>query len=53
VRRWWLNASVTRVLLSEYLKFLPSVAHLTVARLLGRGESSSLAEMPGPRPAGI
>ena len=50
---WWLRASVTRVLLSEYLKFLPSAAQLTVARLLRSGSSSSLAEMPGGRPAGI
>jgi uncharacterized SAM-binding protein YcdF (DUF218 family) len=51
--RWWLNPSVTRVLLSEYIKFLPSVAQLTVARVLRAGESSSLAEMPGAHPAGI
>jgi uncharacterized SAM-binding protein YcdF (DUF218 family) len=50
---WWLHASVTRVLLSEYLKFLPSAAQLTLARLLRSGNSSSLAEMPGARPAGI
>ncbi len=41
------------VLLSEYLKFLPAAAHLTVARLLRSGEPSSLAEMPGGHPAGI
>jgi uncharacterized SAM-binding protein YcdF (DUF218 family) len=51
--RWWLNRSVTRLLLSEYLKFLPAAAQLTVARLLRRGEPSSYAEMPGGRPAGI
>jgi uncharacterized SAM-binding protein YcdF (DUF218 family) len=52
-RRWWLNPSVTRVLLSEYLKFLPAAAYLTVARLWRSSNSSSLAEMPGHRPAGI
>lgn len=51
--RWWLKPSITRMLLSEYLKFLPSAAHLTVARLLRSRESSSLAEMPGNHPAGI
>jgi uncharacterized SAM-binding protein YcdF (DUF218 family) len=51
--RWWLKPSVARMLLSEYLKFLPSAAQLTVARLLRRTEPSSLAEMPGGRPAGI
>jgi uncharacterized SAM-binding protein YcdF (DUF218 family) len=50
---WWLHASVTRVLLSEYLKFLPSAAQLTMARLLRSRNASSLAEMPGGRPAGI
>jgi uncharacterized SAM-binding protein YcdF (DUF218 family) len=52
-KRWWLNRSVTRVLISEYLKFLPSAAQLTVARILRGAEPSSLAEMPGARPAGI
>jgi uncharacterized SAM-binding protein YcdF (DUF218 family) len=52
-KRWWLNASLTRVLLSEYLKFLPSAAHLTVARVLGASISESVAEMPDTRPAGI
>jgi uncharacterized SAM-binding protein YcdF (DUF218 family) len=52
-RRWWLNLSLTRLLLSEYLKFLPAAAHLTVARLWRSTDSSSLADMPGPRPAGI
>ena len=51
--RWWLNVAVTRVLVSEYLKFLPSVAQLTVARVLRSGGSSSLAEVPGERAAGI
>jgi uncharacterized SAM-binding protein YcdF (DUF218 family) len=51
--RWWLNVAVTRVLVSEYLKFLPSVAQLTVARVLRSGDSSSLADVPGERAAGI
>lgn len=52
--QWWLNASMTRLLLSEYLKFLPSVAHLTVSRLLGpRPESSVATVSPGDSAAGI
>jgi len=51
--RWWLHPSTTRMLLAEYLKFLPSAAQLTVVRLWRSGDSSSLAEMPGRRPAGI
>jgi uncharacterized SAM-binding protein YcdF (DUF218 family) len=48
--RWWLHPSTARMLLSEYLKFLPTAAHLTVARLFSRGEQSSLAEMPSGHP---
>ncbi len=44
--RWWLNASVTRTLVSEYFKYLPTVAHLTIARILHPRPSSSVAEMP-------
>jgi uncharacterized SAM-binding protein YcdF (DUF218 family) len=44
--RWWMHAAVARTLISEYLKFLPSAAHLTVARLLHPGAASSVAEMP-------
>lgn len=51
--RWWLSASATRTLVSEYFKFLPTVAHLTVARLLRSTQPSSVAEMPGGRAAGI
>jgi len=51
--RWWLHASVTRTLISEYFKFLPTVAHLTVARLLRSTQSSSLAEVPAGQSAGI
>lgn len=30
---WWLHLATTRVLLSEYVKFLPTAARLTAARL--------------------
>jgi len=51
--RWWLSPAIARKLFSEYIKFLPTAAHLTVARALGGGPPSSLAEMPIGRPAGI
>lgn len=47
--RWWLSASVTRTLISEYVKFLPTVAHLTLARLLNATQQSSVAEAPEGR----
>ncbi len=50
--QWWLHPTVARLLISEYLKFLPAVAHLTVARLIRSAQPSSVAEMPGG-PAGI
>lgn len=50
-KRWWLNASLTRVLLSEYLKFLPSAAELTASRLFGSPQPNAIAKMPGARPA--
>lgn len=50
---WWFHASTTRVLLAEYLKFLRSAAHLTLARVMGQVEPNALAEMPSERPAGI
>jgi uncharacterized SAM-binding protein YcdF (DUF218 family) len=31
---WWLHASTTRVLISEYLKFLPAVARLAAERII-------------------
>jgi uncharacterized SAM-binding protein YcdF (DUF218 family) len=34
-RRWWTDAFTTRVLLAEYVKFLPSAARYGFARLLG------------------
>ena len=40
--RWWLHAGSARLLLSEYVKFLPSAARYAVARLL-RWEGSAFA----------
>ena len=33
---WWLHATTTRVLVSEYLKYLPAMARLAAAQLLGQ-----------------
>jgi len=49
--RWWLNPSVTRTLVSEYLKFLPTVAHLTISRIFHPRPSSSIAEAPAKQSA--
>jgi uncharacterized SAM-binding protein YcdF (DUF218 family) len=40
---WWLHATTTRVLISEYLKFLPAVTRLTAQRLLNWRDGSSTA----------
>lgn len=54
---WWLSASATRMLLSEYLKLLPSAARLAVARLARSFDAGALAAYagagpgPGPSPA--
>lgn len=49
--RWWMHASVTRTLVSEYFKFLPAVAHFTIARLLRSAQPNSVAEVPASNPA--
>lgn len=41
-KRWWTDAYTARVLLAEYLKFLPSAARYGIARLLRR-EGSAVA----------
>lgn len=41
---WWLHIRTTSLLVSEYLKFLPSAARLSVARVVGSLSSSSLAD---------
>lgn len=51
--QWWLSPAATRTLLSEYIKFLPTVAHLTITRLLHPHQSSSVAEAPARQAAGI
>lgn len=43
---WWLHARTTRVLIAEYIKYLPAAARLAVSRVLGNWETSSIAAGP-------
>jgi uncharacterized SAM-binding protein YcdF (DUF218 family) len=44
---WWLHASTTRVLVSEYLKYLPAVARLAAQRVIDwRDDRSVAATLP-------
>jgi len=49
---WWLHVATTRVLLSEYLKFLPAVARLTAQRVIDWHDGQSVAIMPQKRADG-
>lgn len=46
---WWLSVRTTRVIASEYVKFLPAAARLFVARALSRFDSSSVANSANPQ----
>ena len=48
VQPWWLDATTTRVIVSEYVKFLPAAARLIVARTFGSWDESSVAEGAKP-----
>lgn len=39
---WWLHVHTTRVLLSEYLKYLPAAARLAAQRLLGWNDDHAI-----------
>jgi uncharacterized SAM-binding protein YcdF (DUF218 family) len=47
---WWLHVDTTRLLLSEYLKYLPAVARLTTQRIMGWNEDRPLA-LAQPKPS--
>lgn len=49
---WWLHMATTRVLLSEYLKYLPAVARLTAQRIMDWRDGQSVAIMPEKRTDG-
>lgn len=40
---WWLHVATTRLLLSEYLKYVPAVARLTAQRLMSWQADTSIA----------
>ena len=40
---WWLHVATTRLLLSEYLKYLPAVARLQTQRIMSWRDTSSVA----------
>jgi len=40
---WWLHTATTRVLLSEYLKYLPAIGRLTAQRVMNWGDGPSVA----------
>lgn len=40
---WWLHVTTTRLLMSEYLKYIPAVARLTAQRVIGWNSGQSVA----------
>lgn len=49
---WWLHAGTARVLLAEYIKFLPTALRLATERAIGPWHSSAIAvtrDHPNPR----
>ncbi len=51
VDAWWLHPGTARLLLSEYLKFLPAAVRLTATRALHGFQSSLLASAPSGEPS--
>ncbi|MFA7305848.1 MAG: YdcF family protein [Hyphomicrobium sp.] len=49
---WWLHTTTTRVLVSEYLKYLPAVARLVAQRVLNWRDDSSVAAAGSKRSDG-
>jgi uncharacterized SAM-binding protein YcdF (DUF218 family) len=49
---WWLHVRTTRLLLSEYLKYLPAVARLATQRVMGWGDTGPIAAAPDKRADG-
>ncbi len=45
---WWLSARTTRVIVSEYVKFIPAAARYLAARTFGSWESSHIAGGSAP-----
>lgn len=49
---WWLHVSTTRLLMAEYLKYLPAIARLTAKRAIYWGDDQSVAVAPPKRADG-
>jgi uncharacterized SAM-binding protein YcdF (DUF218 family) len=47
---WWLHVKTTRLLLSEYLKYLPAAARLATQKIMGWRDTGSLV-LAQPKPA--
>lgn len=47
---WWLHVATTRLLLSEYLKYLPAAARLSAQRVMGWQDEHAVAAAD-PKPA--
>lgn len=46
---WWLHVNTTRLLMSEYLKYLPAAARLATQRVMGwNGDQSVAVAIPKP-----
>lgn len=47
---WWMHLGTTRLLIAEYLKFLPAAGRLAVSRLLGTGSETAPDAVGAGRP---
>jgi uncharacterized SAM-binding protein YcdF (DUF218 family) len=48
-KNWWLHAATTRVLISEYLKYLPAIGRLAVKHVMNwRGDHAVAVAAPKP-----
>ncbi|MBK9079067.1 MAG: YdcF family protein [Hyphomicrobium sp.] len=52
VSGWWLHVATTRILLSEYLKYIPAVARLTAQRVMNWKEDRAIAVVEPKRTDG-
>jgi hypothetical protein len=45
---WWLSVSTTRVIVSEYVKFLPAAARMLASRTLNGWDANNVADGTKP-----
>lgn len=48
IEGWWLDLSTIRLLLSEYLKFLPAAVRFATSRAVGAWQSPTVVTVPPP-----